>query len=198
MRVEDGYIKYNCYLKKEDLVHLPIMDDINSIRIRLMKLGLIGIYPSKISYGNISNRLSRFEFIISGTQTGEYEILETKHFAIVNKADIDGNTLYCYGNNNASSESLTHAALYQIDDTINSVIHIHSYKMWTELINKVPTTPSTAEFGTPEIAKSIQNLYNDNPDVKLKRIIALGGHHEGIIAFGNDLNSALFTILHYL
>lgn len=198
MRIDEGYIKYNCYLKKEELVHNSIMDELNSVRSRLKKLGLIGVYPSKISYGNASCRLSRYEFIISGTQTGEYENLEPKHFSVVTKADIAQNTLYCTGLNNASSESLTHAALYQTDDNINCVIHVHSYKMWTDLLHKVPTTPSSAEFGTPEIAEAIKQLYKENPDTKNKKIIALGGHHEGIISFGSDLNSALFTILHYL
>ena len=64
----EGYIKYRCIFIKKKLDYIAIMDEINSLRIKLMDLGFIGIYPSKISYGNISYRLSDKTFIITGTQ----------------------------------------------------------------------------------------------------------------------------------
>ncbi len=197
MSAEDGYIKYKCIHTNKELGFMPIMNDINMIRAKLFELGLIGIYPSKISYGNISCKISNSTFIISGTQTGELNQLEPKHFAIVEKADIENNTLYSYGQINASSESMSHSAIYRANYSINCVIHVHCFKLWAKLLNQVPTTPQNAEFGTPEIANAINSIFNTVPDITHKGIIALGGHQDGLIAYGKDLNSAYETIIQY-
>ena len=80
----------------------------------------------------------------------------------------------------------------------NCVVHIHDYHLWNKLIHKVPTTPITAEYGTTEIAESIYELLNNSKNELNKKIIVLGGHHEGIIIYGENLNSVYLTLKQYL
>jgi L-ribulose-5-phosphate 4-epimerase len=195
VNTEEGSIKYRCIHNNKALNYMPIMDEINLYRTKLRELGLIGIYPSQISFGNISYRLNNESFIISGTMTGAIEYLKPEHFAIVDKADINNNTVYCRGQIYASSESLTHSAIYKIESSMNSVIHIHSVELWSKLLQKVPTTPSTAKYGTPEIANSIKEIFRANNDILNKGIIALGGHQDGLITFSSDINSAFNSII---
>jgi ribulose-5-phosphate 4-epimerase/fuculose-1-phosphate aldolase len=96
----------------------------------------------------------------------------------------------------ASSESLTHATLYACDDTINAVIHIHHLEKWKSLLNVVPTTEAAVPYGTPEMAFEIQRLFRET-NVASEKIIAMGGHEEGIISFGETIDEAASKLLHY-
>ena len=46
----------------------------------------------------------------------------------------------CIGPIQASSASLTHAAIYQANPDINAVIHVHDRDLWENLLDRVPTT----------------------------------------------------------
>ena len=70
-------------------------------------------------------------------------------------------------------------------------------QLWERLINKIPTTSPEAEYGTPEIARDIIRLFKET-DVKEKKILVMGGHKEGIISFGKDLDEAGNVLLSYL
>ena len=103
--------------------------------------------------------------------------------------DFATNWLQCEGLTVASSESLTHAAVYESDPTTCAVIHCHDMKLWTALLHKVPTTPEKVEYGTPEMAYAVRGLF-DNTDVLKKKIFVMAGHEGGVVAFGRDLRSA--------
>jgi hypothetical protein len=62
-------------------------------------------------------------------------------------------------------------------------------KLWTALLQKVPTTPEKVEYGTPEMAYAVRGLF-DNTDVLKKKIFVMAGHEGGVVAFGRDLQSA--------
>ena len=195
--MEEGYIKYKCHLTERELEHYPEMNEINAVRSELVKLNMIGVYPSGISFGNISIRLSGERFIITGTQTGAFNILLPEHFTIVKEADIKRNAIECVGLRPASSESLTHSAFYKSSEDINSVIHIHNLSLWKKLLFKVPTIPDTCEYGTTEIAEAVSELINTNMQQQ-SGVIALAGHFEGIVSYGFDLYSAYGEIKKYL
>lgn len=195
--MEEGYIKYKCHLTERELELYPEMKDINTVRSELIKHNMIGIYPSGISFGNISIRLSGERFIITGTQTGAFDALLPEHFALVKESDIPRNAIECIGLRPASSESLTHAAFYKSSERVMSVIHIHHLNLWRKLLYKVPTIADTCEYGTPEIAGAVSDMLKLDNQAE-SGIIALAGHYEGIMSYGVDLNSALMEIKKYL
>ena len=97
--------------------------------------------------------------------------------------------MVCEGLILASSESLSHAAIFEADKEINAVIHIHNMEMWKTGLNKYPTTLAEYSFGTPEIALNIGELLEED-SIRKNGIIIMGGHSEGILFFGKDLDEA--------
>ncbi|MGM5485540.1 MAG: HAD-IA family hydrolase, partial [Nanobdellota archaeon] len=192
---EEGYIKFKLEHKKTKALRYHKIKDINSYRQKLYKMGLIGAYENKIGYGNISRKVKE-GILISGSTTGNYKRLNGDHYSIIYDYDIKNNKLYCKGPIKASSESMTHAAIYECDKSINAVIHVHDLSMWERYKDNLPTTSQDATYGTPEIAKEIKRLYKET-ELKDKKIAVLGGHKEGLIAFGNDLEEAFSVIKEY-
>ena len=126
------------------------------------------------------------------TQIICFKNLSKKHYSLVKNYEINKNSVHCEGLSKASSESLTHAAIYETNMEVNAVIHIHNKCMWNKYLNDLPTTDKKAEFGTPEIALEIKKLANKNSG-----IIIMGGHPEGIIVYGESLIIAEEIILKY-
>jgi L-ribulose-5-phosphate 4-epimerase len=192
--MSEGYTKFT---------PIPIVGDfkeditlLNDWRRRFYTLHLIGMYENGIGFGNISMRSSN-GFIISGTKTGGIENLTRNQYTEVREWDNDGNWLKCTNQIDASSESLTHAAVYEASPETNGVIHVHSLEFWERLKGKVPTTDEKVEYGTPEMAGEILRLFLET-DVKEKKILVMAGHKEGIISFGKDLDEVGNILLKYL
>ncbi len=95
----------------------------------------------------------------------------------------------------ASSEALTHAAIYALDPGIRAVVHVHDAGLWQQLIDRIPTTSRAIAYGTPEMAREFQRLYTDT-DFRVQGVAVMGGHEEGIVSFGKDINQAAERILH--
>ncbi len=195
--MQEGYIKFNCHWKEAGPVSHDHTRKINIWRDKLYALGLIGVYDDGIGFGNISMRYQRNTFIITGSATGGLKQLNENHFTLVTDYNLEQNSLECKGPIIASSESLTHAALYESAPEIQAVIHIHNLEMWKRLINRVPTTRTDAEYGTPEMALEIKRLFRET-HVGQEKILVMAGHEEGIITFGKDMNEAGEVLLKHL
>jgi ribulose-5-phosphate 4-epimerase/fuculose-1-phosphate aldolase len=162
----------------------------------MFKYGLIGVTSDGIGYGNISVRAGGGGFYISGTATGRFSALEEKHYALVNSWSYNQNALQCTGMINASAESLSHAAIYESLPNIVAVIHIHHKGMWNKYLNSLRTTSTDITYGTPEMAREIKNIVGTAmPDQD--SILVMGGHEEGIVAWGESLDIAGENILRY-
>ncbi len=168
--------------------------EISFYRNKLRALGLIGVYPDGIGYGNISVRLNKNTFLITGSATGGLETLGPEHYAVVTEYNIAKNSLTCRGQINASSESLTHAMIYQCSPETNAVIHVHSLSLWEKWMNSYPTTNPAAAYGTPEMAYEIERLIKIDA-IADKQLIVMSGHREGLIAFGKGLNEAMGELM---
>jgi ribulose-5-phosphate 4-epimerase/fuculose-1-phosphate aldolase len=143
----------------------------------------IGVGEDGIGYGNISFRIGDSnKFIISGSATGNISSLKIEHYSKVIDFDIEQNSLFCEGLTIASSESLSHAAIYQSNNYAKCVIHIHNNTLWKRNIEIISTTDSTIEYGSVEMAKAISNLSKGNE----RGTIIMGGHKDGIIVFGDS------------
>lgn len=184
--IDEGYIKFDINWEKGKVPNNGIMSSLMEWRDKMYGLGLIGFYKEhQVGYGNISVKVDD-GFIISGTQTGHLPQLKEKHYTLVDSYKIDENRLHCIGPIKASSESLTHAAIYECNTEIKAIIHIHHNDFWRNALDKIPTSSKEIPYGTPEMAKEIFHLYN-NTSFSNEKIMAMAGHEEGIIAFGNTL-----------
>lgn len=187
--MDEGYIKFHCNWKKTDPLSPKKLDPINSWRKRLFEHKLIGVYRDGIGYGNISIRNGPGKFIISGSATGSLAELDENHYVEVIDYDVEQNSVTCSGPIIASSESMTHALIYERSPETQAVIHVHNMKIWKNYLHKVPTTRPNVPYGTPEMAYEIERLFEET-DVKTSKILVMAGHEEGIITFGGSLDEA--------
>ena len=194
--IDEGYIKYQCYWDKISTITEADITELNSWRDRLYQLGLIGEYDNGIGFGNLSIRLPHSQqLIISGTHTGGIPHLTAQHYTKVTDFDWHKNYVVCKGEIKASSETLTHAAIYVAEPTVNAVVHVHHLQLWRKLLNKVPTTNPDCAYGTPEMATEIIRICQHSD--RQPKIIVMSGHSEGILTYGRDLTEANELLLNY-
>ncbi len=195
----EGVVKFNCHWNQSG----PVISDeqyeiINYWREILYNMDLIGAYENGVCFGNISMRIrGGNQFIITGSATGEIPELEPGHYVKVTSFNIDDNAVQCVGPLKASSESLTHAAIYSADQGVNAIIHVHSIDLWNELIYKAPTTNPGMDYGTPGLARDVSRLFGES-DVIEKRIIVMAGDRAGLLTFGHDMDEAVNILMGYL
>ena len=192
--MEEGYIKYHCNWIQEQVIQTEQIHEINKWRSLLMEQGYMGMYDDGIGFGNISMRMDQHVFMISGSATGGIKELTNDHYALVTDFNLAENQLTCKGMTTASSESLTHASIYACSKETNAVVHIHHKEKWSSLLNHEATTDSSIAYGTPEMAFAIQRLIKEDK-VGPSRIIVMGGHEEGLIAYGKTLEEAAMAFL---
>lgn len=192
----EGYIKFNCnWEQKEIRVPEEQFVVLNKVRSQLYELRLIGVYPDGIGFGNISVRNAGGKaFIITGSTTGQFAKLDQSHYSLVTGYSFGKNSVSCTGLTKASAESLTHAAVYEALPQVGAVVHIHSVLLWEKLLNKYPTTSETIEYGTPEMALAVKELAIV-ANSHFEKIIIMGGHREGILAFAGSLEEATSAII---
>lgn len=194
--IDEGYIKFNIDWIEEPLSTSPPIE-LLQWRDKMHQLKQIGHYQDiNIGYGNISVKTNN-GILISGTQTGDVFPIQSNHFTLVTEFNIGKNSVVCYGPIKASSESMTHAAIYESDTSIKAIIHIHNKELWKNLMDIVPTTNKDVPYGTPEMAYEIYRLFKESSVLK-ERVIVMAGHDEGIIVFGNTLDEAgekVFSLL---
>ncbi|MFL6540757.1 MAG: class II aldolase/adducin family protein [Chthoniobacterales bacterium] len=190
---ETGVVKFDFEHTPSELAPFAHMDELNACRDRLLALGWIGVDANGIGFGNISVRNRAMKnFYITASGTGRLPGLHAGDFARVTAYDFERNWLSCEGAV-ASSESLTHAAVYQADESARAVIHCHSAELWRRLLDVVPTTSRGIEYGTPEMANEVLRLFSST-DVKRQKIFAMAGHPDGIVAFGATLDEAFAAL----
>lgn len=188
MVMDEGYIKFNCHWIRAEPIPFVGLREINQWRDKLYSLGLIGAYDNGIGFGNISVRSQGNSFIITGSATGNFKKLTGDHYVSVHDCDLAKESLICTGPIKASSESLSHAVIYEFSPETNSVIHIHNMDMWKRLMDQISTTDKNAAFGTSEMASEIKKIIKE-PKGK-EKIFVMGGHEGGVIAFGKSLDEA--------
>ena len=197
MTIDEGYIKYVSHWTQGPATHILAARDLDNWRRPLYEAGLIGQYEDLgIGYGNISvRRGSGNLFLISGTQTGHLPATDERHYSLVTDCDIRSNIVRCSGPVQASSEAMTHAAIYALGDAINAVVHVHSAALWQRSLGKLPTTDADIAYGTPDMARELDRLYRLE-DFRDAGVAVLAGHEEGLVSIGGTLEEAAQRILH--
>jgi ribulose-5-phosphate 4-epimerase/fuculose-1-phosphate aldolase len=190
---DEGIIKFKLTLKRAPAPEMVQVIALEKWRALFYKLGFVGEYPNEnIGYGNLSSRLDRQSFIITGSQTGHLPHLQGHHYTKVIDCDLKKGSVTAEGLIPPSSESLTHFGIYLANSAINYVFHIHHLKLW-ELLKAGPFD-SIAEdiaYGTQEMALAAQLLLQN----KSSGILVMQGHEEGVIAYGTTADETGKIIL---
>ena len=189
----EGIIKFEAKRISSETVSDDEFALINPWRQQCYDNGYIGVGKDGIAYGNISFRSGADnEFIISASATGGIAELKISDYSRVINFDIANNSLKCKGPKLASSESLSHAAIYKANSAVKAVLHIHNIELWSKLIHKIPTTPIEAEYGTQAMANAISSIVK-NSEIGNGMII-MAGHKEGIISYGSNIENCISSI----
>ncbi|MFH1788748.1 MAG: class II aldolase/adducin family protein [Candidatus Altiarchaeota archaeon] len=141
--------------------------------------------------GNISAR-SGDGFLIKrgGVSFGD---VSASDFVFVSRFDFDGNTAYVDGSLEPSSESPTHALVYERFPTVGAVVHLHD-----EVVLKSPQkaialgaieTGEVADYGTLKLALGVAAALEQSSYVLIR--------NHGIITVGGDLDEAVEKAFFY-
>jgi L-ribulose-5-phosphate 4-epimerase len=192
---KEGVVKYTVKHETARLDLPAAMPEFFSWRQRLRQLELIGEDAHGLGYGNLSIRLfATPTFLITSSQSSGLHEVDQRHFAKVTVVDLDRNFLRSSGQMPPSSEALSHAALYQMNGAIRAVVHVHSRPIWAANRDRLPTTKDDVPYGTPEMAYEMIRLHKSKALGRLG-VIVMGGHQDGVIAFGPSLAEAAGEIL---
>lgn len=195
--IDDGVIKYDrsnfsyCdHIEAEECVELEYQ------RKKLYHENLIGECPvHKVGFGNISLKydLQKYhttpnpQFIITGTQTGKFSELTNTQYTRVIDFDIENLKLHSMGALEASSEALTHAAIYLSNPLIGGIVHVHSKSIWEGIIKNTNfTTSKEIPYGTKEMAHAVMAFSKKHHT----GYFAMEGHEDGVVAFAPTITEA--------
>lgn len=196
----DGVIKFTSERHVGTVPWGPQLEALNHARTTLFDLGLIGAYPDGVGYGNLSLRVSGDrdnqdnQFVITGSATGAQRTLQPNQYCLVEAFSIEHNRVRARGAIDASSESMTHGAVYGANPAIHCVIHVHSRVLFDALLHQNhPATPASIPYGTPAMARAVCALVQ--PSSALPLLFVMAGHDEGIVACGTDVDSVQNALL---
>ncbi|MGB5179655.1 MAG: class II aldolase/adducin family protein [Gammaproteobacteria bacterium] len=198
--MEEGVIKFTLQFTEAGPVNMQALAELNRWRTILWQQALIGQDPARYEgygFGNVSQRTGadnaargKRSFIISGTQTGHLPKLDNTHYTLVRTYDAASNSVNAAGPIKPSSESLTHGMIYDLDDEIRVVLHVHSPDIWLAADSLgIPVTDNAVPYGTPMMSAEVQRLFNET-DVRKQKIFSMGGHEDGIVSFGTTAEEA--------
>ena len=203
MSDREGVIRFRLEFTEARPEAAETLVELRAWRRLLCKVGLIGQAPARyggLGFGNLSLRLradspseGQPRFVITGSQTGGYTDLGPEHFAMVVAWDIDENLVAARGPIQPSSETMTHAAIYGADEGVRCVMHAHSPDIWSRARDLgIPTTSSAATYGTPAMAREVERHVRAEP---ARRVVVMGGHEDGVLAWGPGVEAAGITLL---
>lgn len=173
----------------------------------LVRLSLVGQTPERyggLGFGNVSARVPPFSggrgqrpFVITGTQTGGRVCMSGEDVTLVRRTRAREGWIASQGTVKPSSEATTHAAIYDLAPSIRWVFHVHSPLLWQWSEKHPASFPRSAAkvaYGTPEMADEIDRLWRETTFPEC-RIMAMGGHEDGIVAFGRTAMEAAQAVL---
>lgn len=199
--MEEGVIKYQLdYTPGQALERSSLAELIAWQRI-MHRLGLLGRDPERyggLAYGNLSQRVLGRGFVISASQTGDRPLPGPDGYCLVTEWDCAANRIRAHGPAKPSSESLTHAALYDAGPAIGCIIHGHSPEIWRlrEVLG-LASSPDDTPYGTPAMGDAMAQLYQAHGFSGVGAI-AMGGHVDGLVSFGRDPDEAGQEMVHLL
>lgn len=192
--MDEGYIKFTNERCDGAVPQTTQLGELNSTRTALFDLKLIGQYPDGVGYGNLSLRVSKDTFVITASATGGNRELQHHQYCLVESFSPERNWVLSRGPMKASSESMTHGAIYSANPTVNYVIHVHSGALFEDLCQQHwLETPADTPYGTPAMAEAVSRLVRAQSSLPV--LFVMAGHAEGIVVYGADLASTQKLLL---
>jgi ribulose-5-phosphate 4-epimerase/fuculose-1-phosphate aldolase len=189
------YVKFTYQRARADIAPFDALAELNAYRRKLLEQRLMGVDSNGVGFGNLSVRDGvSGNFYITGSATGGLPELAPTDCVRVVAYDFARNWLRYEGAAIPSSESLTHAAIYESDPSTSAVIHCHDSGLWTTLLDRAPTTSKSVAYGTPEMAYEIMRLFKGT-DLRSRKILVMAGHEGGIATFGKNLEDAFDVVM---
>lgn len=208
---EEGVIKFSSEHERARLRAASYGDlarRLGAWREILIRTDLVGQAEDRYGgagFGNLSARINppslprgRRKFLITGTQTGGKAELVLDDYCVVHSYCPRGNSVRSLGMVRPSSESMTHAAIYDLSPHIRFVFHAHSPAIWKRARElRLPTTGAEVAYGTPAMAREVQRLYRESA-LPERRVLAMAGHEDGVLAFGHRAEDAGLALIQTL
>lgn len=209
--VDEGVIRFACEHRERRLEprrYGELACKLVAWREIMAKMQLVGQDPERYGgagYGNVSARVGPQStvrgaraMLITGTQTGGTAHIGLADMCLVDRYDYQLNRVHSEGQIRPSSETMTHGAIYDLSPAIRFVFHAHSPTIWQRAeALRIPTTDPSIGYGTPEMAQAVQRLYGGST-LEATRILAMGGHEDGVIVFGYTAEEAGEVLVRYL
>jgi Class II Aldolase and Adducin N-terminal domain len=181
------YVKFTYQRAHADIAPFDALAELNAYRRKLLEQRLMGVDSNGVGFGNLSVRDGvSGNFYVTGSATGGLPELTPTDCVRIVAYDFSRNWLRYEGAAIPSSESLTHAAIYESDPSTSAVIHCHDSVLWRTLFDRVPTTSKAVAYGTPEMGYEIMHLFTLS-DMRSRQIFVMAGHKGGIVTFGKNL-----------
>ena len=208
---DEGVLKFRAHHRQEALEagrYAEVVCTLIAWREILSLTRLVGRDPALyggFGYGNVSARVGapsrprrQRAFLVSGTQTSGRRCMSLDDFCVVERYDERGNEVASRGLVMPSSESLTHGAIYDLGSHVRFVFHAHSPVLWRRARElRLPTTDPAVAYGTPEMAAEVGRLHRSTALAEI-RLFAMGGHEDGVVAFGKTAEDTGQVLLRYL
>jgi len=197
MSEQEGVIKFQLHFQRQSVLSAAQVQEISGWRTLMHQCGMLGQHPQRYDnygFGNISQLTIAGQFIISGSQTGLPLQLPASGFAEVIQVDIAQNTLWARGECQPSSESMTHAAVYQANPLIRVVIHAHCPAIWRSTGQlQLPHTSADIPYGTVEMARAVAALVKQQEQAV--GLFTMLGHEDGVVVYATNFSEASTRLL---
>jgi ribulose-5-phosphate 4-epimerase/fuculose-1-phosphate aldolase len=145
------------------------------------------------SYGNLSFRLKSNEpsFVITAAKSGLADSVSPDRFVTVDRVNLENGIVYARGQREPSSESMVHAAIYDLRPEVEAIFHGHSDEISKNAERLgIPITSREEPYGTVELVKRVQEILGNH------RFIEMRNH--GFISLGKEIAEAGFCALGHL
>lgn len=195
----EGVVQYHLEYSPGNVVAHRLIAALDGWRTVLFRLGLVGGRDLSryhgLGFGNVSRRKAGGGFLISGTQTGHLPVLGEAGYCHVLQCDTLGNRIRATGPVKPSSEALSHGAVYAACVQAACVLHVHSPEIWNSATQlAIPRSSPEIPYGTPAMAEEVDRLCRQAPRDD-RGLFAMGGHEDGVIAYGPDEDTAGFLLV---
>ncbi len=181
----ESYIKFNCRHHVKEISFPAEIDTWLGFGNALKAHKLIGKIDDQTGYGNISFRdRNSGDIYISASKSGTDDTYVKSHFSRIVTWDAEINFVESEGAMPASSETLTHLAVYEALKEVNCVAHIHSEYYWNMYLNHELTSNLDIEYGTKEMYFEVKRLIEENANAGT---LIMGGHKDGILFWDENI-----------
>ena len=189
---EDGTIRFAYSLEQPvgPITGISTLESLAGWRAVLKRLAVLGQDADRYGgagFGNLSSRdLERpEELVITASQTAGAPALFEESLVRITHCNPARFWVDAIGHQPPSSETLTHATIYQAAPEIEWVFHVHSPEIWQRHADlELPATPEEVTYGSPAMAEAVSLLLSRHRARPL--VFVTLGHEDGVFACGGS------------